>query len=388
MLGQSFRMAFSSIGANKMRSFLTMLGIIIGIMAVVVLVSIVSSATNSVTGELESLGADKLSVNITSSRYQPLSLEDVSEFAEETDSIAYISPEITTNATVKAGDTSANASITGATGYYADANQLEVAAGRMIKSPDVENISAVAVMGPDIMEDIFGDTNAVGQSISIDGRSFLVVGLLEDAGSSLMGSSNSSIIIPYTTAQRMTGTKGVTSFTAIASYSTLVETAEADLDDMLMEKFKDEDAYNILNQSTMLESLDSITNTMALMMGGIAGISLLVGGIGIMNIMLVSVAERTREIGIKKAIGAGRRRILTQFLIEALVLSVMGGLIGLALSGGVLALISAVTGESYAMSGQIALLAAGFSLAIGLIFGINPANKAAKMPPIEALRTE
>ena len=155
-----------------------------------------------------------------------------------------------------------------------------------------------------------------------------------------------------------------------------------------MERFGDEDAFSIMNQSTILESMDSITDTMAMMLGGIAGISLLVGGIGIMNIMLVSVAERTREIGIRKAIGAGRRRILLQFLIESLMVSTIGGLIGLGLSWVLLAILSAAMGTSYTMSAGISLLAVLFSMAIGIIFGINPANKAAKMPPIEALRAE
>ena len=155
-----------------------------------------------------------------------------------------------------------------------------------------------------------------------------------------------------------------------------------------MSRFKDEDAFSVMNQSTILESMDSITNTMAMMFGGIAGISLLVGGIGIMNIMLVSVAERTREIGIRKAIGAGRKRILLQFLIEALVVSTLGGLIGLGLSWVLLAILSLAMDMTYTMSAGVALLAVLFSIAIGVIFGINPANKAAKMPPIEALRTE
>ena len=215
-----------------------------------------------------------------------------------------------------------------------------------------------------------------------------MVGVLADAGETLAGSENSTIIIPYTTAQRMFYVSGVTSFTLAAQSSELVDAAEADITSILMERFGDEDAFSIMNQSTILESMDSITDTMAMMLGGIAGISLLVGGIGIMNIMLVSVAERTREIGIRKAIGAGRRRILLQFLIESLMVSTIGGLIGLGLSWVLLAILSAAMGTSYTMSAGISLLAVLFSMAIGIIFGINPANKAAKMPPIEALRAE
>lgn len=388
MILQSFRMAFSSVTANKMRSFLTMLGIIIGIMAVVVLVSIVSGATDSVSSSLESLGAETLSVNVTSSRYQPLSVSDVTGLSDEYGSIAYAAPTATQSATLKSGDTSTTASVVGTTPAYADINGLSVQSGRFIKTPDVNNNSAVAVIGTDAADDLFGRTDVVGETISVDGRSFLVVGVLADAGESLMGSDNSKVIVPYTTAQRMFYISGVTSFTLAAQDSTLVDTAEVDITGELMARFQDEDAFSIMNQSTILESMDSITNTMAMMFGGIAGISLLVGGIGIMNIMLVSVAERTREIGIRKAIGAGRKRILLQFLIEALVVSTLGGLIGIGLSWGLLAILSAVMDTTYAMSANIALLAVAFSMAIGVIFGINPANKAAKMPPIEALRTE
>lgn len=381
-------MAFSSVTANKMRSFLTMLGIIIGIMAVIVLVSIVSNATASVSSSLESLGAETLSVNVTSSRYQPLSINDVSALSDEYDSIAYAAPTTTQSATIKVGETSTTSSVIGTTSAYSDINGLELQSGRFIKTPDVNNNSAVAVIGTDVADDLFSRTDVVGETISIDGRSFLIVGVLADAGESLMGSDNSKVVIPYTTAQRMFYISGVTSFTLAAQDSTLVDTAEADITSDLMTRFKDEDAFSIMNQSTILESMDSITNTMSMMFGGIAGISLLVGGIGIMNIMLVSVAERTREIGIRKAIGAGRKRILLQFLIEALVVSTLGGLIGIGLSWGLLAILSAAMGTTYTMSANIALLAVVFSMAIGVIFGINPANKAAKMPPIEALRTE
>ena len=384
MMIQSFRMAFASILSNKMRSFLTMLGIIIGIMAVVVLVSIVSSTTESVQGELESLGADTLSVTVTTSRYQPLSVSDIADLPEEYESIAYAAPTTTQSATLKSGDTSTTATVTGTTAAYADINDLSLQSGRFLKSPDIDNNSAVAVVGYEAAEDLFGYTDIVGETLSVDGRSFLVVGVLADAGETLAGSENSTIIIPYTTAQRMFYVSGVTSFTLAAQSSELVDAAEADITSILMERFGDEDAFSIMNQSTILESMDSITDTMAMMLGGIAGISLLVGGIGIMNIMLVSVAERTREIGIRKAIGAGRRRILLQFLIESLMVSTIGGLIGLGLSWVLLAILSAAMGTSYTMSAGISLLAVLFSMAIGIIFGINPANKAAKMPPTEA----
>jgi len=389
MILQSLKMALSSIGQNKMRSFLTMLGIIIGVMAVVVLVSITTSATDSVTDEFQSMGTNKLSVNVMGSRNQTLSLNEVEGLAQEYDSIESAVAETTQNSTVKAGETSQSASIVGTTGGYADINSLEMASGRFIKSPDVENNIAVAVLGGEIAETLFGTGQAaVGQNISIDGRSFQVVGVLADSGSTLMGSNDSNVMIPYTVAQRMYYIQGVSSFTVLAADSGAVDAAEQDIENFMMAKFKDEDSYNIMNQSTMLESLDSVTNTMAMMLGGIAGISLLVGGIGIMNIMLVSVTERTKEIGIRKAIGAGKKRILSQFLVEALMLSITGGLIGIGASWALLAILSTAMGATYVMSAGIALLAVLFSLAIGVLFGLSPANKAAKMPPIQALRTE
>ncbi|MGI6153573.1 MAG: ABC transporter permease [Christensenellaceae bacterium] len=387
MILQSLKMAFSSIKQNKMRAFLTMLGIIIGVMAVVVLVSITSSTTSSVTDEFQSMGTNQLNVLIMNTRTQKYTMNDLQALVDESNYVQAAAAQISQSSTAKAGDVSESMSVVGTTPAYMEINNLEVASGRFIMTPDVNNNTNVAVLGAEAAEDLFGTTNVVGETVSLDGRSFLIVGVLADAGSSITGSVNSNIIIPYTVAQRMYSVSGVSSFTAISDSSDTVDMAEAEITNALTEKFG-EDSFNVMNQSSMLESLDSITNTMSLMLGGIAAISLLVGGIGIMNIMLVSVTERTREIGIRKAIGAGRRRILSQFLIEALVLSVMGGLIGIGASWLLLTVLSAVLDATYTMSVGVALLATGFTLVIGLVFGISPANKAAKMPPIQALRTE
>ncbi len=389
MIRQSFQMAISSIGQNKTRAFLTMLGIIIGVIAVVVLVSITNSASASVMEEMQSMGANKISISITGTREQPLTLSEVEALSQTYDSIASVVPSTQQNATVKAGDVSESATVVGTTGSYLDLDELELQSGRNIKMTDVDNNVAVAILGNEIATDLFGDsTGLVGKTLSLDGRSFQIIGVLTDAGSSIQGSDNSNIIIPYTVAQRMFYVSGVQSFTVVADGSENVDAAEQDVTNVLMDKYKDEDSFLVMNQSSMLESMDSVSNTLAYMLGGIAAISLLVGGIGIMNIMLVSVSERTREIGIRKAIGAKKRHILSQFLTESLVLSACGGLIGVGLSWVLLTIISWFTDSAYEISAGIALISVGFSLAIGVAFGINPANKAAKMQPIQALRAE
>ncbi len=389
MIRQSFQMAISSIGQNKTRAFLTMLSIIIGVIAVVVLVSITNSASDAVMEEMQSMGANKISISITGTREQPLTLSEVEALSQTYDSIASVVPSTQQNATVKAGDVSESATVVGTTGSYLDLDELELQSGRNIKMTDVDNNVAVAILGNEIATDLFGDsTGLVGKTLSLDGRSFQIIGVLTDAGSSIQGSDNSNIIIPYTVAQRMFYVSGVQSFTVVADGSENVDAAEQDVTNVLMDKYKDEDSFLVMNQSSMLESMDSVSNTLAYMLGGIAAISLLVGGIGIMNIMLVSVSERTREIGIRKAIGAKKRHILSQFLTESLVLSACGGLIGVGLSWVLLTIISWFTDSAYEISAGIALISVGFSLAIGVAFGINPANKAAKMQPIQALRAE
>ena len=388
MLRQSIKMALSSILMNKVRSFLTMLGIIIGIMAIVVLISMVSSATSSIMGELNALGADKLTVTVFSQRGQPLTLREVSGYPGKYSSIAYVAPTARQSITARTSKKTANVIVLGTTPSYQYVEDISLQAGRFLKSPDVENSSQVAVVGPQVANDLFSTLDVVGKTLFVNGRELIVVGVLEEAGESFLGSSNNNIIIPYTLAERIFQTKGVTTFTVRASDSTVVTQAEENLKEELAERFKSDKSFSVFNQSALLSSLDSISSTLALMLGGIAAISLIVGGIGIMNIMLVSVAERTREIGIRKAIGATRRQILLQFLIESLVLSTLGGLFGLLVSWGILELVSYIMDSRYGMSANTAIIAVVFSMSVGLVFGLNPANKAAKMPPVEALRIE
>jgi len=388
MILQSFRMAFSSILSNKMRSFLTMLGIIIGVVAVVVLVSLVNGATNSVTSQIQGLGSDLLTVNITSKGSKTLTTGEVEKLSDDYDSIGATAPSMTQNATAKHGTNTYSATIQGTTASYEKIGGLSLLYGRFLKTPDLMDSTAVAVVGVDVADELFGTRQIVGQSISVNGRSFLVIGVLNES-TSAFGGSDGKMIISYTLAQRIFKQSDVTTFYVTAKDSNSVDAAQTDLTTAMMRKFnQDADAFSITNQAAILSTMDSVISTMTLLLGGIAGISLLVGGIGIMNIMLVSVAERTREIGIRKAIGAGRKRILSQFLIESLVISVLGGFIGILVSWGILAIVSVIASMSFAMTGSVIALAVGFCMFVGVVFGLYPASKASKLQPIQALRMD
>ncbi|MCD7886499.1 MAG: ABC transporter permease [Clostridiales bacterium] len=391
MILQSFKMAWKAISSNKMRSFLTMLGIIIGVFALVVLVSLVSGATTSVTDTISSLGTSMLSVTISDDKGKPYKLDDLTEIAEdpEIDQVAAIGQS---SMTASNSSTEETATVYGTTTAYLDIQGLELEHGRWLKTVDVTNHTYVAVISASTAEDILGSTDVVGESIKLDGMAFEIIGVLvdddEDSSSALLGSSY-DIYIPYTTLVRLSNSvsTSITTFYASATSDDTLDDAESALEAMLLERFEDdEDAYTIYNQSTIMDAMSSITGTLSLLLGGIAAISLLVGGIGIMNIMLVSVTERTREIGIRKAIGASRGSIMTQFLIEALVVSLMGCCIGIGLSWVAIQIVNRVGGTSYGLAGNVVVIAVVFSLLVGLVFGLYPANKAAKKKPIDALR--
>ncbi len=388
MILQSFRMAFSSIWSSKMRSFLTMLGIIIGVVAVVVLISLVNGATASVTSEIQGLGSNLLTVSIRNNRYHNLTLDEISQLNEASASIGAVAPNLSQPVIAKNGSKTYSATIQGTTPDYLAIGNLQIQYGRFLKTPDLDSQSAVAILGINVADELFGRQDVLGEKISISGRTFLVVGVLEK-GSSAFSGSDDKIIVPFSLAQRMASQKYLTSFYVASIDSNSVDQAQKDIEATLLKMYRqDEDAYNIMNQASILDVMDSVMGTLSLLLGGIAGISLLVGGIGIMNIMLVSVSERTREIGIRKAIGAGRNRILTQFLIESMVISVVGGVIGILVSWGLLSIVSAVAGMSFGMTLGVIALAVGFSVLVGVVFGLYPANKASKLHPIQALRTE
>ena len=401
-LGQTISMAFKAISGNKIRAFLTMLGVIIGVMSVIVLVSIGQGTTASITESISSMGTNLLTVNIQTRRVGMgfgnnrnrnsgnsrgtviLKLNEILKL-EEDESIAYVSPVCSGSLTVKAGNVNTSASVTGVLPAYADIINQGVESGRYIIDADVNNRSAVCVIGTELAKDLYGNTNVVGNTIHIDGRKFQIVGVLESKGTSMSGSSDESVVLPFTLAQRMLDSTTITSIYMSAVDAASVNDAQEVVERFLYKKYQNESSYSVMNQTSMLETMNETSSTLSLMLGGIAGISLLVGGIGIMNIMLVSVTERTREIGIRKAIGAKRRDILMQFLIESVVISGMGGVLGLLLGFGLMSVLENMLGMTLAVTPGIIYLAIGFSMGVGVIFGLYPANKASKLRPIEAL---
>ena len=383
MLFQSVKMAWKSIASNKMRSFLTMLGIIIGVISLVVLVSLVSGATTSVTDEINSLGSNLLTVSISDNKGKPMKLEDVNALMDENE-IALTSPGATLNLTGKYGGESDSVMVTGTTAAYSEIQGLALKYGRFLKSTDVDNVNYVAVVNETLAEDLVGYTSCVGEKIHLNGMTFTIIGVLDEENSSSLTSlagDQMMAYIPYTTAIRVSNNVGteVTSFYAAAADENSMEAAEAALKALMMARFnEDEDAFTITNRSEIMDALSSVTGTL----------SLLLGGIGIMNIMLVSVTERTREIGIRKAIGAGRGTIMLQFLVEALTISLIGCVIGILFSWIILLIVNVAGGVSFGLNGTVVMVSIIFSLAIGMIFGMYPANKAAAMLPIDALRFE
>ena len=406
MIFQSMKMAWHAVVSNKLRSFLTMLGIIIGVVALIVLVSIANGATSSVTDQISSMGSSYLTVTITDDKGNPLRLKELSDFCEP-EEVDEVAPVSWTSVTAKTSYSNGTMTLTGTTGSYADIQGLELFSGRFLKQTDIDNNSYVVVITKDTATELLGRVDAVGESIKLNGKSFLVVGVLSDSTSLTQGaavtsssdsddsdSSSSSVqlegYIPFSTMTRLAdNVLDVTMFYASGTDEDSLEPAENALTEFFMERFgEDEDAFSIVDQSEIMEAMSSVTNTMSLMIGGIAAISLLVGGLGIMNIMLVSVTERTREIGIRKAIGAGRETIMLQFLIEALLVSLRGCLAGIGLSWVILKVAAVVmkNSMSFTMDMKVVWLSVAFSVLIGVLFGLYPANKAASKKPIDALR--
>ena len=389
----SFKMALRSISSNKMRAALTMLGIIIGVMALVVLVSLVNGATSSVTDAVSGLGTSMLTVSISDDKGLPLDLETVNGYMDE-DGIGLVAPYISTSVTASGDEDSGSATVYGTTPALYEIQGMQLAMGRWLKTSDVENHTYVCVINETAATELIGYVDCVDEAISLDGVEYTIVGVLsdnEDSLTSIMSSGSMMIYLPYTSLLRLSDSLAseVTSFYVSAPEDGTMETVEAAMTELLMERFEDDDeAFTVSSQSVLEDTMSSITSILTILLGGIAAISLVVGGIGIMNIMLVTVTERTREIGIRKAIGASRGTILSQFLMEAVVLCMLGCCLGIFMSWAILQMVSTVVASlnmTFTLDGGVVLVAVVFCFIIGVVFGLYPANKAAKMKPIDAL---
>ena len=409
-VSEIIRMAVDSLVANKVRSFLTMLGVIIGVAAVVALLSLGSGASTLITSQVTSLGTNVLSVSAgqedggpgDSVAAQTLTYADAQAIAALNLPVVGPSPQYGSSASIVAPAADVRANITGVTPVYQEVGTLTLSAGSFINEEQVRGASQVIVLGATVAKDLFGKGQVVGQTVRVEGQMLRVIGVLTAKGGGIIGSSvDGQAFVPITVAQqRLFGGRSpdgnnylVSSISLSVIDSANIKAVQSRIERLLRQRHHlaadgSKDDFNVSDQSSFLSTLTTITTAFTLFLGAVAGISLLVGGIGIMNIMLVSVTERTREIGLRKAVGARGRDILLQFVVEALVLSVAGGLIGLAF-GAVAPIAATVLGYLKApVTLSSALIAVGFSLAVGLFFGIYPARRASKLDPIQALRYE
>ncbi len=383
MFANTLKLALQSVRTNKMRSALTMLGIIIGVMAVVILVSITQNATTGITESISEMGSVQITATITDGEttLQPKDAETLAAYP----SITAVAPVLSSSATVKHKENSASLTVVGVTCDYFTVQDLTVQSGRILHPTDLTSATAVAVIGTECAEKLFGTWDAVGGTITIGERNYTVVGVLAEQGSSLTGSDDSKILIPYDTAARKNGESGATTLYIRATDAARMDNAIAQVSSFLLMRTRDEEAYTVNNQSDVLDTMSDVSDTLSLLLAGIAAISLLVGGIGIMNIMLVSVTERTREIGIRKAVGAKRRHILLQFLCESCLLSLLGGLIGLGASAIGVWVYNQFAASGATVAWSVGFAALGFCVVIGVLFGSYPAAKASRLQPIDAL---
>lgn len=390
---QSFKMALKSIWGNKMRSFLTMLGIIIGVASVIILVSLVNGQMSYMTESFASMGTNQISINVSNLSSRSVSVDEMYQFYEENkDLFAQMTPSVTLSSTIKNGTESlTDTTVTGVSEEYLEMKDQTLDAGRFLQYSDVLSRQKVCVVGYYVAWDLFGGVEtAIDQTIKIDGYAFRIVGVIsrQDEDDLEAGGSDDVLYLPYSCAAKMTRNANINSYIfATADMDHTTEAKEA-IDTFLLDIFKDEDLYRITAMSELLDSLNSMIAMMSMLLGGIASISLLVAGVGVMNIMLVSVTERTREIGIRKALGAKKQNIMQQFVIEAAVTSSLGGVIGILLGCGATTIVGAVMGMNATPTPSAVIISFSVSVGIGLFFGYMPASRAAKLNPIDALRSE
>ena len=403
MYKESFLMAWASLIANKLRSLLTMLGIIIGVAAVIALVSIGNGVKQDIENSISSLGSNLLVVLPGAPRtpgarpsqgsMKSLKISDYEAIAK-LEGVKAASPMINGSYVVIYQNKNWTTSVAGVNSNFQDVNNWTMTSGRFFSDKNVQNRERVAVVGQTVVKNLFADEDPVGKEIRVKNIPFRVIGVLKSKGNGTMGNDqDDTVLIPYTTSmERVEGIDYLRMVYVVAKDDEGIDRLQADIENLLRVRHNIKDTnlddFNIQNMKSIMETVAQTTGTFTLFLGAVAAISLVVGGIGIMNIMLVSVTERTREIGVRKALGATYSVIVTQFLIEAVVISLMGGFIGIAFGIGASKLIGMVSGMSTIVSVPTIIMSFAFSMAIGLIFGIYPARKAAKLNPIDALHYE
>jgi len=416
-LVETFRIALGSLVSNKMRSALTMLGIIIGVGSVISLMSVGQGSQASITSQINSMGSNLLFVSPGASSSSgvrsaagsasTLTYEDALAIAENVPQAVAVAPESSYFGQVIAGGNNVNTRITGVTPEYETVRNFHVSDGQFVTKEQQDAASLVVLLGSNVASTLFPNSNAVDQTVNIgfsnnSRMQFKVVGVLESKGSQATGNQDDTILIPLSTMQKKVNVSRTTSGGRTVSTinvqvtsedKTVMDAAVQSIGDLLRQRHKvSQDDFTVQSQNDILSTANQITGVLTMLLGAIAGISLLVGGIGIMNIMLVSVTERTREIGIRKAVGAKRRDILTQFLVESVVVSILGGIIGILIGLGLSEIISTVGVGGQKMQTVVSMssvvMAFGVSFAIGVFFGAYPANRAARLNPIDCLRYE
>lgn len=403
MYKESFLMAWASLIANKMRSLLTMLGIIIGVAAVIALVSIGNGVKQDIENSISSLGSNLLVVlpgaprtpgaRSSQGSMKSLKISDYEAIAK-LEGVKAASPMTNGSYVVIYQNKNWTTSVAGVNSNFQDVNNWTMTSGRFFSDKNVQNRERVAVVGQTVVKNLFTDEDPVGKEIRVKNIPFRVIGVLKSKGNGTMGNDqDDTVLIPYTTSmERVEGIDYLRRVYVVAKDDEGIDRLQADIENLLRVRHNIKDTnlddFNIQNMKSIMETVAQTTGTFTLFLGAVAAISLVVGGIGIMNIMLVSVTERTREIGVRKALGATYSVIVTQFLIEAVVISLMGGFIGIAFGIGASKVIGIVSGMSTIVSVPTIIMSFAFSMAIGLIFGIYPARKAAKLNPIDALHYE